>query len=94
MEKNNVNVLFENGTKQVRYYPMLAKELNAMIEYMDHPLFGAAWDVGHAHIESKYEFCPFLPGPFPLSNPTFSYLKLSYSIKSLSNHICFPNLIG
>ena len=50
MEKNNVNVLFENGTKQVRYYPMLAKELNAMIEYMDHPLFGAAWDVGHAHM--------------------------------------------
>ena len=50
MEKNNVNVLFENGARQERYYPILADDLNALIEYMDHPLFGAAWDVGHAHI--------------------------------------------
>ena len=54
MEKYGVNILFENGTHHYSpngcYYPVLAKDLNAMIEYMDHPLFGAAWDVGHAHM--------------------------------------------
>ncbi|MBE6715068.1 MAG: sugar phosphate isomerase/epimerase [Ruminococcaceae bacterium] len=56
MEKHNVNILFENGTLVYSpngcYYPVLAKDLNAIIDYMDHPLFGAAWDVGHAHMES------------------------------------------
>lgn len=54
MEKYGVNILFENGTHHYSpngcYYPVLAKDLNAMIDYMDHPLFGAAWDVGHAHM--------------------------------------------
>ena len=56
MEKNNVSILFENTTIKHCgdncYFPILGKDLNAFIDYMDHPLFGAAWDVGHAHMDA------------------------------------------
>ena len=55
MEQNNVHILFENTTikhcKEGCYFPIYAKDLNGMVAYMNHPLFGAAWDVGHAHID-------------------------------------------
>ena len=55
MEKHNVRVLFENTTeKHCRggyFFPIYARDLNEMITYMDHPLFGAAWDVGHANMD-------------------------------------------
>lgn len=55
MERNGVHVLFENTTAKHlgdgMYFPILARDLNAFVDYMDHPLFGAAWDVGHAHID-------------------------------------------
>ena len=55
MERYNVHILFENSTKKLLrrglYFPVLARDLNAFVEYMAHPLFGAAWDVGHAHID-------------------------------------------
>jgi len=55
MEKNGVYVLFENSTithlEDGKFFPIYARDLNAMIAYMEHPLFGAAWDVGHAHID-------------------------------------------
>ena len=55
MEANGVHILFENTTiKHCRggcYFPILAKDLNAFIAFMKHPLFGAAWDVGHAHMD-------------------------------------------
>lgn len=55
MEKNQVHVLFENTTfnhcVEGCYFPILARDLNAFVEFMNHPLFGAAWDVGHAHID-------------------------------------------
>ena len=56
MEKHNVRILFENTTIKHCgdncYFPILGKDLNAFIDYMDHPLFGAAWDVGHAHMDA------------------------------------------
>ncbi len=56
MEANDVHILFENTTiKHCRegcYFPIYAKDLNAMVAYMNHPLFGAAWDVGHANIDN------------------------------------------
>lgn len=55
MEKNNVSILFENTTikhcPDRAYFPILGKDLNAFVEFMDHPLFGAAWDVGHANMD-------------------------------------------
>ena len=55
MEKFGVSVLFENSTithlEGGLYFPIYGRDLNAMIAYMDHPLFGAGWDVGHAHID-------------------------------------------
>ncbi len=55
MEKNGVSILFENTTekhcKDGLYFPITGADLNAFIEFMDHPLFGAAWDVGHAHMD-------------------------------------------
>lgn len=55
MEANGVHILFENTTIKHtgggNYFPIYGKDLNAFVEFMDHPLFGAAWDVGHAHID-------------------------------------------
>ena len=55
MEKNNVSILFENTTIKHcgdrNYFPILGKDLNAFVKFMDHPLFGAAWDVGHANMD-------------------------------------------
>lgn len=55
MEKHGVSILFENTTeKHCRggyFFPIYARDLNEMITYMDHPLFGAAWDVGHANMD-------------------------------------------
>ena len=55
MEKFGVNILFENTTikhcPNRCYFPITGKDLVAMVEYMEHPRFGAAWDVGHANLD-------------------------------------------
>ena len=55
MERYQVHILFENTTIkhciQGCYFPIFARDLNALIAHMNHPLFGAVWDVGHAHID-------------------------------------------
>ena len=55
MEKYGVNILFENTTfkhcKEGCFFPITGKDLNDFVTYMDHPLFGAAWDVGHANMD-------------------------------------------
>ena len=55
MEKHGVSILFENTTEKHcrggRFFPIYARDLNEMIAFMDHPLFDAAWDVGHANMD-------------------------------------------
>jgi len=55
MEKYGVNILFENTTIKHcgdrNYFPITGQDLNDFVEFMAHPLFGAAWDVGHAHMD-------------------------------------------
>ena len=54
MEKHGVRVLLENSCQvntRGLYFPMTAADLNAFIAHLGHPLFGACWDIGHAHIE-------------------------------------------
>ena len=55
MEANDVHILFENTTLKHcgdgNYFPIHGEDLNAFVKYMDHPLFGAAWDVGHANMD-------------------------------------------
>ena len=55
MEKYEVNILFENTTikhcPNGCYFPIMAEELNDFVEFMDHPLFGVGWDVGHANMD-------------------------------------------
>lgn len=54
MEENDVSVLFENTTKKHIngcYFPITADDLNEFVAFMNHPLFGTAWDVGHAHMD-------------------------------------------
>ena len=62
MEKNNVRILFENTTIKHcggrSYFPIHGRDLNAFIDYMQHPLFGAAWDVGHANCGKCADICP------------------------------------
>lgn len=55
MEKTGVNILFENTTlkhcPEGCYFPARGRELKAFVDFMKHPLFGAAWDVGHANMD-------------------------------------------
>lgn len=54
MEKFGVNVLLENScTVNTRglYFPMTGSDLKDFILTLDHPRFGACWDLGHAHIQ-------------------------------------------
>lgn len=59
MEKNNVNILIENSTKAnmgSKYFFLTGKDMKEFIEYANHPLIHACWDLGHAHIEGhQYE---------------------------------------
>ena len=57
-EKYGVNVLVENFNKmgdEGIYWIDNAPDLLAIIEYVDHPLFHAVWDVGHANMQSMPE---------------------------------------
>ena len=55
MEKYGVHILFENTTEKHcrggEFFPILGRDLNEIIAFMHHPLFGAAWDVGHANMD-------------------------------------------
>ena len=54
-EKYNVNILVENFNKMYKpdvYWIDNAEDLLHMIETVDHPLFHAVWDVGHANLQS------------------------------------------
>ena len=59
MEKNNVNVLIENSTKAnmgEKYFFLTGADMKEFIEYVNHPLIHACWDLGHANIEGhQYE---------------------------------------
>ena len=54
MEEYGVNVLVENSTRAnmgSRYYLYTGADMKEFIDYVDHPLFHACWDTGHANIE-------------------------------------------
>ena len=50
-EKENVGICTENTCfgNCPRYFLFDANDLNEMCARVDHPLFGACWDVGHGH---------------------------------------------
>ncbi len=54
-EKYGVNILVENFNKmqfEDIYWIDNATDLAALIDYIDHPLFHAVWDAGHANLQS------------------------------------------
>lgn len=54
MEATGVGVLLENiGHYEQKYYLKNGEELREMIDRLDHPMFGACWDVGHANLYWK-----------------------------------------
>jgi len=63
MEEHNVNILFENTTEKdcvYGYFPVTAKDLNDLVEYMNHPLFGTAWDIGHANMDTADHYAEIM----------------------------------
>ena len=42
---------FDSVVKYINEHSNMPKTENDFIEFMDHPLFGAAWDVGHANMD-------------------------------------------
>jgi len=53
-ERYNLNILVENFNKmhvEGLYWIDNAPDLLTMIQYVDHPLFHAVWDVGHANMQ-------------------------------------------
>ena len=59
MERCGVNVLCENSTKSNmgdKYYINTGKDVREFVKYVNHPLFHACWDTGHANCEgSQYD---------------------------------------
>ncbi|MBR7162309.1 MAG: sugar phosphate isomerase/epimerase [Clostridia bacterium] len=54
MEETGVGVLLENiGHYEQDYYLKNGAELRELIDVLDHPMFGACWDVGHANLNWK-----------------------------------------
>lgn len=57
MEANNVNVLTENTTKanmgNADYDLITGADMREFVEYVNHPLFHACWDTGHANCEGN-----------------------------------------
>ena len=60
MEKNGVNILFENTTKKhcgdSFFFPITAEDLNAFVDFMGHPNFAVCWDVGHANMDGTDQY--------------------------------------
>lgn len=50
-EKGNVTIYTENTCRQNNpaYYIFEGSDVNELCERVNHPLFGACWDIGHAH---------------------------------------------
>jgi sugar phosphate isomerase/epimerase len=56
LEHAQLTLCMENSCEQNmagQYFCMTARELSDFVEYLNHPLFAAAWDVGHAHIQKE-----------------------------------------
>lgn len=55
MEKCNVNLLHENGTRKTIpwFYLKSGKAMREFSEYVNHPLFHSCWDTGHALLEGE-----------------------------------------
>ena len=56
MEENNVNVLIENSAKSnmgEKYFFLTGTDMKEFIDYVNHPLIHACWDIGHANIEGR-----------------------------------------
>lgn len=54
-EKYGMNILVENFNKMYKegvFWIDNATDLLGVIEYVDHPLFHAVWDVGHANLQT------------------------------------------
>lgn len=58
-EKHEVGIAIENifdsaagGRGAPRFYGAVPEELCELVDALNHPLIGACWDTGHAHIQS------------------------------------------
>jgi sugar phosphate isomerase/epimerase len=58
MEKHDVHVLVENGTRKnaVNAYLRTGAAIRELIEYIGHPKLSACWDTGHAHLEGVDQY--------------------------------------
>lgn len=59
MEETGVSVLVENsaeGNVGQWCYFMTGAQLAGMVDEMDHPLFGAVWDTGHANMRGNDQY--------------------------------------
>jgi len=59
MEKHNVNVLIENidhVNARENYYFHTAEDMVEFIEFCNHPLLHACWDVGHANVDGRDQY--------------------------------------
>ncbi len=58
-ERHNVNILIENSAEenmQGRYFFMTGREMVDFLDWVDHPLLHACWDIGHANLRGSNQF--------------------------------------
>ncbi len=59
MEKWNVSVLIENSAEKNmdgRWFFMTGQEMRDFLDWIDHPLLHACWDIGHANMRGADQF--------------------------------------
>ena len=56
MEKYNIHVLTENMDYANNYPLSTGHEMRKFIDFVDHPLFGACWDIAHANTNHKTKY--------------------------------------
>ena len=57
-EKTGVAIYTENTCHKnaPSYHLFEGEDMNELVERVDHPLFGAVWDIGHAHVEGVDQY--------------------------------------
>ncbi|MBQ3176576.1 MAG: sugar phosphate isomerase/epimerase [Clostridia bacterium] len=96
-EKTGVTVCTENTCRQnaPTYYLFDGKDLNELCARVNHPLFGACWDVGHGHCHGVdvYEVVTTLGKNLKVLHVHDNYATADLHIQPYAGNFCYDALL-